>query len=128
MGSFLNLIAVSDNRDKKHALPGRLNVTQAEEYISANLDKAITRDILADVSGVSIRNLSRAFKKKYAMSPMAYVRQRRLDACYAELRSSDPSQTTVTDVAMSHGFAHIGKFAIAYKQAFGESPSVSLRE
>jgi transcriptional regulator GlxA family with amidase domain len=29
-------------------------------------------------------------------------------------------------VALSHGFNHIGKFAIAYKNVFGESPSSSL--
>jgi transcriptional regulator GlxA family with amidase domain len=42
------------------------------------------------------------------------------------LRGSEPGTTTVTAVAMSHGFGHIGKFAMAYKKAFGESPSASL--
>ena len=87
---------------------------------------AITRDDLANMAGVSIRSLSRAFEKKYGIGPMAFVRQRRLDACYSRLRGSEPGTTTVTDVAMSHGFSHVGKFAIAYKKAFGESPSTSL--
>ena len=97
-----------------------------EEYICAHLDTAITRDDLADRAGVSIRSLSRAFEKKYGMGPMMFVRQRRLDACYTQLLGSEPDSTTVTDVAMSFGFGHLGKFAITYKKAFGESPSASL--
>jgi AraC-like DNA-binding protein len=57
---------------------------------------------------------------------MAFVRQRRLDACFAQLRGSDREATTVTEMAMSYGFWHMGKFAIVYREAFGESPSESL--
>jgi AraC-like DNA-binding protein len=97
-----------------------------EDYICANLEAAITRDDLAAEAGISIRSLSRAFEKKYGLGPMAFVRQRRLDACFARLRGSLRDATTVTEVAMSYGFWHIGKFAIAYREAFGESPSATL--
>ncbi len=33
----------------------------------------------------------------------------------------------VTRVAMSLGFGHTGRFALLYRQAFGETPSQSLR-
>jgi AraC-like DNA-binding protein len=99
-----------------------------EDYICANLDAAITRDDLAAEAGISIRSLSRTFEKKYGLGPMAFVRQRRLDACFARLRGSDRDATTVTEVAMSYGFWHIGKFAIAYREAFGESPSSTLHQ
>ena len=100
------------------------------DYLSArfcaNLDAAITRDGLATEAGISIRSLSRAFERKYGLGPMAFVRQRRLDACFAQLRGSDREATTVTEVAMLYGFWHMGKFAIAYRETFGESPSESL--
>jgi AraC-like DNA-binding protein len=35
--------------------------------------------------------------------------------------------TSVTDVALRHGFIHMGRFAAYYKQRFGCSPSTSLR-
>ena len=111
---------------KLAACPSDKNLNHVEDYICANLDAAITRDELADQTGVSIRSLSRAFEKKYGLGPMAFLRQRRLDACYARLLGSDRDATTVTEVAMSYGFWHVGKFAIAYKKAFGESPSESL--
>jgi len=128
LASFLRLTEDSHTFEKEAALPSAYTLTHTEEYICANLDTAITRDELANKAGVSIRSLSRAFKVKYGLGPMAFVRQRRLDACYAVLRGSEPDTTTVTEVAMGHGFGHIGKFAIAYKKAFGESPSASLRE
>jgi transcriptional regulator GlxA family with amidase domain len=33
----------------------------------------------------------------------------------------------VTTVAQSVGFSHMGRFSALYRQAFGESPSESLR-
>jgi AraC-like DNA-binding protein len=126
LASFLYLAEDPQAIEKEAALPADYTLKHAEDYICANLGTAITRDDLANMAGVSIRSLSRAFEKKYGLGPMAFVRQRRLDACYSRLQGSEPGTTTVTDVAMSHGFSHVGKFAIAYKKAFGESPSTSL--
>ena len=126
LASFMLLAEDPQATGRKAALPADYTLSRVEDYICANLDKAIIRDDLANVAGVSIRSLSRAFEAKYGIGPMAFVRQRRLDACFSRLRGSLPGTTTVTDVAMSHGFSHIGKFAIAYKKAFGESPSTSL--
>lgn len=38
-----------------------------------------------------------------------------------------PGDLTVTEVAHHCGFVHTGRFAIAYRRAFGESPSTTLR-
>lgn len=104
----------------------RSRLSQAEDYICDNLKTAITRDQLAEISGRSIRTLSRLFEKKYGIGPMAFTKQRRLDAAYLDLLRAEPDSTTVTQVAIDYGFAHIGKFAIEYAKAFGESPSASL--
>jgi transcriptional regulator GlxA family with amidase domain len=128
LASFLLLTEDSQATGKQAALPANYALKHAEDYIYANLETAITRDELANIAGVSIRSLSRAFEKKYGTGPMAFVRQRRLDACFSRLRGSEPGVSTVTDVAMSYGFNHVGEFAIAYKKAFGESPSKSLQK
>jgi AraC-like DNA-binding protein len=102
------------------------HLSHAEDYICSNLDNPITRDQLAEVSGCSIRTLSRSFEKKYGIGPMAFIKQRRLDAAYLDLLSAKSDATSVTQVAINYGFSHIGKFAIEYGKVFGESPSVSL--
>lgn len=105
---------------------GSHHLIHAEEFICDNLNNPITRDQLAEVSGRSIRTLSRAFEKKHRVGPMAFIKRRRLDAAYLDLLSAEPDTTTVTQIAIKYGFAHIGKFAIEYGKAFDESPSTSL--
>ena len=116
--------AMSTNEPFKNDSAHRLNHT--EDFICENLNNPITRDQLAEVSGRSIRTLSRSFEKKYGVGPMAFIKQRRLDAAYLDLLSAKPDTTTVTQVAINYGFAHTGKFAIEYGKVFGESPSTSL--
>ena len=126
LDSFL-LLAENPPATTKLALsPSDRTLNDVEDYICANLDTTITRDDLAEVVGVSIRSLSRAFDKKYGLGPMAFLLQRRLDACYAQLRGADSDAITVTEVSLSYGFWHTGRFASAYKKAFGESPSETL--
>jgi transcriptional regulator GlxA family with amidase domain len=42
------------------------------------------------------------------------------------LSREDP-RVDVTRVALGLGFGHVGRFAALYRQAFGESPSETLR-
>jgi len=102
------------------------HISRAEEFVRENLKNPITRDQLAEVSGRSIRTLSRAFEKKYGIGPMAFIKQRRLDSAYLDLLSAKSDVTSVTEVAFNYGFSHAGKFAIEYGKTFGESPSTSL--
>jgi AraC-like DNA-binding protein len=43
------------------------------------------------------------------------------------LMREDPSTATVTRLATDYGFWELGRFAAAYRQLFGETPSASLR-
>ena len=128
---LLASFALHANKDSKyddepfnHDSPCHLSY--AEDYIFEHLSRPITRDQLAEVSGRSIRTLSRAFEKKYGIGPMAFIKQRRLDAAYLDLLSAEPDVTTVAQVAINYGFAHTGKFAIEYGKAFRETPSTTL--
>ena len=43
------------------------------------------------------------------------------------LRAADPRRTTVSAIALDCGFWELGRFAVAYRRTFGESPSDTLR-
>jgi len=103
-------------------------VKRVEEYIRANLHEPLTIEQLAAFAGVSASTLFAGFRNCHGMSPMAWVRQLRLERVRDELRGvAGKHPVSVTDVALKWGFAHLGRFAMEYKRAFGESPSVSLR-
>lgn len=109
-------------------LPSPRTVRRVVELIDAAPEKAFTVASLAMHAGVSERSLHAAFRRQVGMSPMSYVRVRRLQQAHDELLHLDPSAgVTVTDVALRHGFTHTGRFAAAYRRRFGEPPSATLR-
>lgn len=76
--------------------------------------------------GVSERSLQYGFRTYVGMTPVGYLRLRRLNQARAVLSAASPQSTTVTAIAMRFGFLHLGRFAIDYKQLFGQSPSATL--
>lgn len=98
-------------------------VKRAEAYIEANLDQPLSVAELAAQAGVSARSLQAGFQQYRGTTPMAYLRELRLKRVHEALLSADPQHSSVTDIALQSGFGHLGKFSVAYKQRFGESPA-----
>ena len=82
---------------------------------------------LSEAVGVSERTLRNAFTDVYRQSPKRYLVTRRLQAVRHALRAAATPGATVTGIATDHGFFELGRFALKYKAAFGESPSHTLR-
>lgn len=101
---------------------------KAQAYITECFEQDIVPTISAICLsvGVSERSLQYAFRTYVDMSPLAYLRFCRLSRVRTMLKRAEPKTTTVTAIAMSFGFFHLGRFALDYKQAFAESPSVTL--
>ena len=57
---------------------------------------------------------------------MTYPRQVRLRRAREALQAADRGATTARAVATGLGLVHMGRFAAAYREAFGESPSDTL--
>ncbi|HKT62279.1 AraC family transcriptional regulator [Burkholderia sp. 22313] len=103
-------------------------VRRVEDYIRAHVDEPLTIERLAELAGVSPSTLFAGFRNRHGLTPMAFVRQLRLQHVRDELLDeATPGLASVTDIALKWGFAHLGRFAIDYKRAFGESPSATLR-
>lgn len=82
---------------------------------------------LAAIAGMSVRSLQEGFRRHVGCAPMAYLQQERLVRAHEALRRADPLRVTVAAVAHRWGFAHLGRFASAYRARFGQSPSETLR-
>ncbi|MBW2286956.1 MAG: AraC family transcriptional regulator [Deltaproteobacteria bacterium] len=98
----------------------------AEEFIDAQLESVVSLAEVAAAVGTSTKTLSRAFRQRHGMGPAGFLRRRRLEAARRDLAAAEPGATAVSDVALRYGFAHLGRFAGAYREAFGELPSETL--
>lgn len=100
-------------------------VRRTEEYIEAHWDEPIRIENLAAITDTSIRSLFHFFKQSRGYSPMAFVKDVRLQ--HAQRMLTNPrSESSVTGVAFACGFGNLGHFAKDYREKFGEVPSVTL--
>jgi AraC-like DNA-binding protein len=101
-------------------------VREAMDIIEAAPHLPLTTSTLATQCHVSVRTLQEGFRH-LGMSPMAYARVVRLRRAHNDLRSADPRQTTVAAIARRWGFTHLGRFASAHQEMYGETPYQTLR-
>lgn len=107
--------------------PVRSGVDQVCEYIMSYYALPITLTDLELLAGISGRALQYAFLKRFACTPMQWLRQQRLNALHRCLSSPQPHDT-VTSVALDCGLTNLSNLATLYKQAFGEYPSQTLEK
>lgn len=81
---------------------------------------------VCEVLGIGERTLERAFQECLGVNPRTYERERRLRAAHG-LILTDGDHLSITDIAMSFSFWHLGRFAAAYAAVFGCSPSETRR-
>ncbi|PZX14575.1 AraC family transcriptional regulator [Celeribacter halophilus] len=101
-------------------------IRMAEEYIIEHAADAPTLAEIAQNVDISVRNLTMNFKKFRGCTPGQFLREQRLQAARSEFLSSD-QEHTVSQIAASLGYIHMGEFAKAYRKRFGEKPSETLK-
>lgn len=94
-------------------------VRQARRYLDMHYCEKLTIDEVAQHVSVSREHLIRLFSAQYGISPMRYVRRRRLDTAATLL--SDTS-LPISTVAEETGFGDVQQFSRTFKKATGRSP------
>nr|WP_221375806.1 AraC family transcriptional regulator [Actinoplanes polyasparticus] len=102
-------------------------IRRVVDAIQAEPERPFTVTELARVANMSVRSLQEGFRRHVGTAPMTYLQRVRLGRAHEDLRRADPVRLTVAAVAHRWGFAHLGRFASAYRSQFGESPSETLR-
>ena len=93
---------------------------QVSEYLTENMDKRVTLEQIAKhfhVSGTHIKNI---FKGVYGVSLYAYTRAIKMESAAYMLEYTD---RTVMDIAGEHGYDNSSKFARAFREVKGLTPS-----
>jgi len=100
---------------------------RVEEMLMANPDEPLYMAELAAQAGTSYWTLRECCLAYLGMSPKRYLWLRRMHLARRALRGADPETKTVTEIASDYGFWELGRFSVAYRSLFGESPSAALR-
>lgn len=101
---------------------------RAVAFIEANPHTDIGIAEIAAAARVTPRAVQLAFARHLSTSPLTYLRRVRLDRVHQDLLAADPTcGDTVAAVAARWGFAHLGRFAAAYRAAYGHPPNQTLR-
>ena len=107
------------------ALP--VDLIRALDWLRGHLSEPLQLDSLAAISGVPPRTLERHFRMFLGATPLGWTRRMRLARARRALLRAGP-EDTVTNVALTHGFAQLGRFAAEYRRAFGELPSRTMQQ
>jgi AraC-like DNA-binding protein len=102
-------------------------VARFEERVQAELRTSPKIADLCSAMAISQPTLLRAVRIIRGTTPSGYLRKERLAQAREELSSSTLETSSVTHVAMQFGFRELGRFAVDYREAFGERPSDTLR-
>lgn len=101
------------------------SMARIERYIDEHRESAIGLQDLCRGTGLALRTVETIVRSRTGLPALAYLHRRRL--AYARVALLNPvASTCVTEVAMRFGFLHLGRFAGAYRQNYGESPSQTL--
>jgi transcriptional regulator GlxA family with amidase domain len=102
-------------------------VSRFEQFLEANADRPLYLTEICAAVGVAERTLRASCEEHLGMGPIRYLTLRRMHLVRRRLLQADASATTVTRVVTDHGFWELGRFSVAYRTLFGESPSETLR-
>ena len=101
-------------------------VRRAEAFIEAHYAEPLSLAAIAAHAGVSARSLQNGFQHFRNRTPMGFLRLVRLQRAQEALLRADDSYATVTEIALSCGFSHLGEFSNLYRRTFGETPKQTL--
>lgn len=94
-------------------------IQKTVDYIDMNINKKITAQELANISGFSTYHYYRLFNKFVGIPVMEYITRRKLQFSCFNLRNGE----RVLDIALNYSFETHAGFTKAFKKHFGYSPN-----
>src|ERR1700761_1194130 len=102
-------------------------ISRFEDFLAAHPDRPLHLTEICAAIGVAERTLRAACEEHLGMGPIRFLTLRRMYLVRRALLTASAMKTSVTRVVTDHGFWELGRFSVAYRTLFGESPSETLR-
>ena len=99
-------------------------VRAALRFMEARIDEPLRMPEVAEVAGVSVRQLERLFRTYLGRSPRNAMTLLRMNKASVYLAESD---MPIIEVALACGFSSPSHFAVTFKDAFGLPPTAYRR-
>ena len=109
------------------AAPKPHYVKKAQAYILEHAQNTLTPEDIAREACVSVRSIYAGFQTYLHCTPMAYVKNVKLDKINEELKQGDAAAISVSEVVSKYGISSLGNFSASYRRRFGELPRDTLR-
>lgn len=118
------LLEEDPNEEPQHSITtGPAHVKKAEIFMEANLTEPILANDIIEAAGVPSRTLYYAYKKYHGISPIVWLKLRRLRQARLDLLDPQKTDINITDISNRYQQPHVGRFSKAYFNEFGEYPS-----
>lgn len=121
-----NLTAEKQEHNGKAPVPPAFK--EAMAFIQRHAGHGIGVNDIAAAVNLTPRAVQYLFRQQLETTPTEYLRRVRLQRAHHDLVRGDQASTTVTEIAQRWGFAHTGRFAVLYRQTYGQSPHTTLTE
>ena len=108
----------------QHIGTGQPRLLDAVQLMEANLEEPLPVEQIAELVGLSRRQLERLFRRHLKCVPSRYYLRLRLAKAHHLLRQTSHS---IMSIALSAGFVSASHFSKAYKDLFGYSPREERR-
>ena len=119
------LVATLADRPSPAAPTAHPLVRRATRLIDEHCAEPLGTPDVAEALQVSVRALQAGFRVHLGTTPMAYLRRARLERIRAALVGG--TAASVTEAADRWAYPHLGRLAVDYRTAFGETPAQTLR-
>jgi AraC-like DNA-binding protein len=127
--ALVNCLATENVRGDTAALGRHCEIMgRFEDVLAQHPYRPLHLPDLYEALGVGDRALRSCCSEFLGVSPGRYWHLRRLKLVRTALRQADPTTATVGDLARRYGFSELGRFAVAYRELFGQTPSSTLRD
>jgi transcriptional regulator GlxA family with amidase domain len=108
------------------ALPETLK--DAVGFIHRHAAEDVSINDIATAVHLTPRAVQYLFRRQLDTTPTEYLRKVRLHRAHQDLIAADRASATVTEISQRWGFAHTGRFAVLYRQTYGQSPHTTLKQ
>jgi AraC family ethanolamine operon transcriptional activator len=126
VGDLVSLLGASSAQRRTSARQRDQAVDRVVEYLHSAALPSGDMASLCRVALASERTLQYAFRERYGISPVQFVKRWKLNTARRLL--IDPhDDLSIGEVAARLGFWHASQFAVDYRNLFGELPSQTVR-